>query len=81
MILSAKKITKSFTSIGIRLYVFKDLSFENLNKVNHDPINNKNSNIDLNIKYECFQKAFYFAMICDWYEVIDKSFMSFFYSY
>ena len=28
MILSAKKITKSFTSIGNRLYVFKDLSFE-----------------------------------------------------
>ena len=28
MILSAKKITKSFTSIENRLYVFKDLSFE-----------------------------------------------------
>ena len=49
------------SNIKIIKHFIKDLSFENLHKVNHDPINNKNSNIDLNMKaiYQPFNNDFF----------------------
>ena len=49
------------SNIKIIKHFIKDLSFENLHKVNHDPINNNNSNIDQNMKaiYQPFKNDFF----------------------
>ena len=49
------------SNIKIIKHFFKDLSFENLHEVNHYPINNNNSNIDLNMKatYQPFNNDFF----------------------
>ena len=55
------------SNIKIIKHFIKDLSFENLHKVNHDPINNKNSNIDLNMKaiYQPF-KNYFFGLVLNY---------------
>ena len=62
------------SNIKIIKHFIKDLSFENLHKVNHDPVNNNNSNIDLNIKatYQPFKNDFFGLVLSYTFECSSK---------